>query len=287
MNENNKAYCLGMLQQMLKTVVYTASVKDAIPVSVILVAPSGTAKSKLLKSFLGDGLHQTDSFSSQGLFELVAQDPTNKLRWIVTADMNPTLSRRQSTVEATVANLLTLLMDGTCRVDDGRSVKQMKHNPIGLISACTPDIFAKQTKKWFALGLRRRIIPLFYEYSNETIRELLSKVREDKISGADFPTVRFSISHKHNPAMSHNIALQIEALGINMSTNMGLTRATDSEGKVRWFAKQIIPISPVVVLRTIAKANAIKMDRGQVSNEDVEFTARFVDFTNQSKPMVL
>src|SRR5271154_569637 len=119
----NNLFLLEDLTDVLMTVLFTSCVRGAVPVSVVLVADSGTAKSKVIKQYVGEGVHVTDSFSSQGLFQLMQTDPHSKIRFIMLPDFNPTLSRQQKTVTATVSNLLSLTMDGTCRIDDGRQEK--------------------------------------------------------------------------------------------------------------------------------------------------------------------
>jgi hypothetical protein len=280
----NAPYYLESIQEILITTLYTSCVKGAVPVSLVLVAESGTAKSKLLQAISGGSVHQTDSFSSTGLFDLTKSDIENKLHWVITPDMNPTLSRRPATVVATVANLLTLTMDGTCRVDDGREEKVAKHNPMGFMSGITPDIYNKQAKKWLSLGLRRRIIPVFYEYTSSTIEKLKAILREDKISGAAFPPTQFKPSGSFKPLINEVMALQIEARGLLLSANLGLSRFKDDEGKVKWYVKNIVPISPITTLRTLARAHAIKEKRAEVSPADIEFLSLFLDFTNQSCP---
>lgn len=266
------------------TLLYTASVKGAVPVSGVFVAESGTAKSKLLQAITGKCIHQTDSFTSTGLFDLTKNDTENKLYWIVTPDMNPTLCRRPATVTATVANLLTLTMDGTCRVDDGRAEKTAKHSPMGFLSAVTPDIYNKQAKKWLSLGLRRRIIPLFYEYTQSTIEKLKAVLREDKISGAQFPPLRFEINGQYKPLITDAISFHIEAKGVQLAQNLGVQRFKDKEGAYKWYVKNIVPISPIATLRTIARAHAIREKRTEVSVRDIEFLGEFLDFTNPSSP---
>jgi hypothetical protein len=280
----NAAYYLESIQEMLITILYTSVVKGAVPVSAVLVAESGTAKSKLLQALVGESIHQTDSFSSTGLFDLMKNDQQNKLHWIVTPDMNPTLSRRASTVTATTANLLSLTMDGTCRVDDARTEKLCKHVPIGFLSGITPDIYNKQARKWLSLGLRRRIIPLFYEYTSATIEKLKAVQREDKISGAPFPPVHFHHKGEQRPLINQINSLHIEARGVQFSQNLGLSRFKDVEGKIKWYVKNIVPISPISTLRTLARAHAIKSNRAEVNESDLEFLATFIDFTNQSAP---
>jgi hypothetical protein len=281
----NAPYYLESIQEILLTCLYTSCVKGAVPVSAVLVGESGTAKSKLLQQLTGASIHQTDSFTSIGLFDITQRDKDNKLRWIITPDLNPTLSRKSSTVIATVSNLLTLTMDGTCRVDDGRSDKIAKHEPMGFLSAMTPDIYNKQAKKWLSLGLRRRIIPLFYVYTQSTVDKLLTAIREDKISGAGFPPIKFSPNGmSHKPLIPSDMSFHIQAKGVQFSQNLGLERFKDDYGKVQWFVKTIIPISPVTTLRTLARAHALKDRRAEVGQEDLDFLTTFMDFTNQSFP---
>jgi len=287
MSTANSPYFLESLQKILFTILYTSSVREAVPVSAVLVGDSGTAKSKLLMSLVGESIHLTDSFTSTGLFDLMKNDQQNKLHWIITPDMNPTLCRRPSTVVSTVSNLLSLTMDGTCRVDDGRSDKIAKHNPIGFLSAMTPDIYAKQAKKWLSLGLRRRIIPLFFTYSRETIDKLLAVQREDKISGANFPSFIFSPTGTLKPIINQVMSLHIQAHGATFASNLGLEKGKDREGKQKWYLKNVMPISPISTLRTLARAHALMAKRPEVNEEDITFLGSFIDFTNQSNPKQL
>src|SRR5256884_1978496 len=280
----NAPYYLESIQEIIITTLYTSCIKGTVPVSLVLAAESGTAKSKLLQAIEGTCVHQTDSFTSTGLFELTKHDLENKLHWIVTPDMNPTLSRRPATVVSTVSNLLTLTMDGTCRVDDGRSEKIAKHNPMGFLSGITPDIYSKQAKKWLSLGLRRRIIPLFYEYTLSTIDKLKAVLREDKISGSAFPPMKFNRNGEHKPVIGENMAYQIESKGTQLSIHLGLQKIRDDQGKLKWYVRSIVPISPITTLRTLARAHALKDNRAEVNEADINFLSTFLDFTNPSCP---
>ena len=80
------------------------------------------------------------------------------------------------------------------------------------------------------------------------------------------------------------MALHIESMSTVFSQNLGLQRMKDDDGHVKWFVKNVIPISPIVTLRTLAKANAIRASRGSVEQQDIDFLARFLEFTNQANP---
>lgn len=281
---HSKAFRLETLQEIIATILRTANVTGMCPVSAILVGDSGTAKSKLLMSYRGVGIHHTDSFSSKGLFQLMQQDTKGVLRFIVTPDLNPTLSRRPSTVEATVANMLTLTADGTCRVDDGREEKIAEHAPIGFLTAVTPEMYAKQARRWLALGLRRRIIPLFYTYSTETTEFLIQRVNEGHITSANFAEQSFSLnSRTYSPAIDTITSERIRAHVAQFALNLGKTQSKVKD-KYEWKLRKVAPISPLVTLRTLAQAHAIGRKSGKVEQVDVDFIASFIGFTDPSQP---
>ena len=279
------AYRLEPIEEIIDVAFGTARIRGAIPISLILVADSGGGKSKMLSRYAGDSIHVTQSFTSQGLFELMQHDSENKIRFLLTADLNPTLSRKPATVEATVANLLSVTADGTTRIDDGRQEKVCKHAPVGIITAVTPDLYHKQAKKWFALGLRRRIIPIFYTYSTETLAAIMEQVRKGKIDGSDFPEkkIEFPASPAY-PAIGQLEASQLESLAQTLAQNLGKLNFRDGQVK-KWVVRKVLPISPVITLRSLAQARALAAKRGKVNADDVSFARRFVDFTDPESPV--
>src|SRR5277367_5334579 len=129
------------------------------------------------------------------------------------------------------------------------------------------------------LGLTRRVIPIFYEYTRETITKLLEIVRDGKINSSAFPPIQFDIPNSATPKLPMDISIQLEALANIFSMNLGMTRGKDNAGKTKWWVKKIIPISPVVTLRTLAMANAVKHGRDTVNSDDMIFCTRFIDYT--------
>lgn len=238
---------------------------------------------------------RTDSVSSKGLYDLAKKDEQNTLRYLLIPDMNPTLSRKPSTVEATAANLLSFVSDGTVRVDDGREEKTCKHRPVGIISAATTEIYRKQSKKWFALGLRRRIIPMFYEYADSTVEKLQDLVSESKIrsslpqaiplkNGKDgLEKMRLS-----RPFIPKEIQDKIKLKSEKFSVVLGKDTAYDKSKKEHfWFVQKIVPISPQITLSNIARAHALLNHRATVSEEDYNFLSIFLDFCDPERPKML
>lgn len=277
-------YCLEPIAEIIETCIFSAFIEHEIPISTILVGPSGVAKSKLIKRYGDEFIHHTDSVTSQGIFEIVQRDPKNEKKFIFIPDLNPTLSRKHSTSSSAVANLLSITSDGTVRTDDGRAEKIMKHDPVGLITACTPEVYNKNARHWFALGLRRRIIPIFYSYSVTTENYLQQLVRENKIHSIMLPPVKMKVPQKSQRLpIKNDIALPIEKLSDAFATNLGKLSFVDDKIK-KWETRDVVPVSPHVTIRTLVMAHALQQGRKKITKEDLLFAGNFVEFTDPATP---
>lgn len=278
----NEMYCIEPLQEVIETVMYTASVQGSIPSSLILVGPSGIGKSMMLSRYSSENLRHSDSISSQGLFEIASQDHKGAVRFLLIPDINPTLSRKASTVQATIANLLSFTADGTVRVDDGRREKECKHSPIGLITAATNEMYDKQAKKWFALGLRRRIIPIFFRYSASTKDKLQKLVRQNKIQSMSPKQIPINLPLLASPPISDEMNMEIQSLSHQFAQHLGKL-AYFHDNKKKWAIHEVVAIAPQITLMTLLRAHALRAKRTP-TQEDYEFLLRFVDFCDPEHP---
>lgn len=286
MKKIDGVYHLEPLAEIIETAIYTASIRDEVPISLILVGPSGSAKSKLIRSYQCDHIHMTDSITSAGLFEIAQRDIKNEKKFIFMPDINPTLSRRTSTTTATVGNLLSITGDGTVRIDDGRGEKKCEHAPLGLITACTPEIYNRHAKQWYILGLTRRIIPIFFSYCSTTLDDLQKLVRENQIH-ASFGIPRdFKLPPTSRPVIDGIGMFEFENKSMALAVNLGKLQFT-YQGSKKWMNKDIVPISPHVTLRTLAMAHALKRKSGTVEQPEIEFVQNFVSFTDPAAPRQL
>lgn len=280
-------FFLEPVLEIVETMLYTSCVESEIPGSMIMVAPSGVAKSMAIKRYLSESLHHTDSISSQGLYDIAARDHKQEVRFLMIPDMNPTLSRKAATVQSTIANLLSFTADGTVRIDDGRSQKECKHSPVGLVTAATPDIYNAQAKKWFALGLRRRILPIFFQYSRDTTRKLQALVRNQQIHSTAPPAVKVKIGFKSRPEIPEGMTHKIEALSLSFAMLLGkLCNYDETDAKKRWRVRDVVPISPQITLMTLARAHALRRNKQAkiCEEDDYAFICKFLDFCDPEHP---
>lgn len=211
---------------------------------------------------------------------MIQGDSKNEKRVLVIPDLNPTLSRKPATSNAAIANLLTLTNDGTVRIDDGREKKECSHLPMALITACTPEIYKKHAKHWFALGLRRRIIPIFYDYSIETLNNLQRLMRENKIQTAMLPSVSLmKKSAVKPPDVNGSFAMDLQALSAQFAVNLGKIAYVD-ETITKWEVKKIIPISPHGTIRNLCRAHAMWRGSRAIGKDDIRFVSNFIDFSD-------
>src|SRR5271157_1097144 len=191
------------LEEILETAIFSGYLTNAIPLSLMLVGPSGTAKSKVIMQYQsGLGCHITTDITSSGMQELLAKDSKEIIKFIIIPDFNIVLSHRHSTLQLTVANLLSMTSEGSIRIDDGRAVKEVKHSPVGIISAMTPAMYSVIGKKWVALGFSRRFLPINYDYSLKT-RE---KIQHSIAAGL---TTMLQLAEKKLHAPDHRVDIHI------------------------------------------------------------------------------
>ena len=222
--------------------------------------------------------------------DLLAQDHDNKIRSIILPDFNVPLSHKSSVTNLTMSNLLSMMSEGTARIDDGRKSKEIKHRPISICSAVTPEMYVSHHRKWRILGIIRRFLIIQFNYSVTTERKGNELIRDDKLTGSSLPEINIQTKIKDvSPIIAEKEALEIESLAITFSAQLGCKVVRDYKtGKVHWQrTNSMLSFSPHVTLKTLARANAISEDRAKVNRSDIDFLTMMLEFTDSSKPGII
>jgi hypothetical protein len=303
----------GPLVEILETVLHSSHITHSIPLSVMLIGPSGAGKSKLVMQYQHSaGCHLTSDITSMGLQEILAKDIDGKIHFIILPDFNLVLSHRQSTLQLTIGNLLSMTSEGTIRIDDGRAVKETKHSPIGIISAMTREMYATIGKKWLALGFNRRFIPINYDYSLKTREKVQLSIANGLTTMLHLAEKKISIpKQKINVQINEECSARIRGYSGELATNIGWipsrgrqrgrpapkkdepARVVEHSSKHEEFKPKAIftgkqiEFSPHIVLRTIARSHALREGRDLVNESDLEFVMQMIEFTRYDKPVML
>lgn len=292
---------VGPLDEIVETTLYTACLKDSVPISLILVGPPGSGKSKLILQYSASTLHKTNDITSQGLADIVGGDPQGLVRHIIIPDFNIVVSHKPTTSNLTVASLLTLMSEGVLRLNDGRRNKEMEHPPVGILTAMTRDIYEENAGRFRKLGISRRFVPVFFNYGIRTRELVQDSIRDGEttlcqlqardIELPDRTEWPFDITTENGQAerlriLSRDMA---ECLSYYPQYEKVLDRKNNT---LSW---QIVPykgatpieFTPHMVLRCMAQAHALRAGRRQIEKADVDFCINFVMFMNYSQPVLL
>jgi hypothetical protein len=284
---------LGLLEEIIETILWTGNIRDGIPLSCFLISDPGSGKSRTLIPFHGPSLHRSDDMTSSGLLDIMERDKEGKVKHILISDFNAILSHKSSTTNLTMGNLLSLMSEGTVRIDDGRRNKEIPHAPIGLIVGITPKMFESKFPQWDMIGFRRRFLPIFYCYKAETVREIMKSIGDGKTSMASKSLKNVVLPPKQNkPAWNDTGKRYLDSLAFQFTENLaqqprisyGPDRSmviTPETGKVP------LPFTPMQMLQEIAEAHALRGRSGRVREEDLKFASMVVDFTRYGRPVAL
>lgn len=284
------------LIEIIETTLYSAYLCNTIPQSSILIGPSGGGKSKGIIQYKDtNGCHLTSDVTSSGLLELLANDHEGKINFLVVPDFNVVLSHKASTLQLTIANLLSATSEGTVRYDDGRQKKEAKHRPVGIITAMTRELYEQVAKKWSVLGFQRRFLPLYFEYGLETRLKIQSSIAHGTTTFLQLAPKNINPPGKEKPVNANGVANDIQLLSDELATNMGwipIRSATTSKrgGKYKprsFFTGKQLEFSPHLTLRTLARSHALRRGSDEVGKDDIDFLLRVLRFTRYDRPGVL
>lgn len=285
---------LDPLLEIIETALYTAYLQGTIPSSVILIGPSGGGKSKTIMQYKQTvGCHLTNDITSSGLLESLADDKDNKLHFFIVPDFNVVLSHKAATLQLTIANLLSVTSEGTVRIDDGRVKKETKHDPVGILTAMTRELYEHVARKWQVLGFQRRFLPLYFEYGLETRLKI-----QNSISQGATTLLQLAPRNINPPASIQNVdcnssASKIQLLSDELATNIGYIPVRGKQAgtggfkaKTAFIGKQL-EFSPHLALRSFARAHALRDRRTEVNEKDLDFLVKMLSFTRFDRPGVL
>jgi energy-coupling factor transporter ATP-binding protein EcfA2 len=291
---------LQPIMEICITTILTGQLSDGIPLSILLVGPSGAGKSKTVLRLQGEMIHRADDLTSQGLWQILSADRENKITHIILGDFNLPLSHKTSVAGLTVASMLTIMSDGSMRLDDGRSEKVIDHKPVGFITAVTDDMYLDSHNRWRKLGILRRFLAIHYSYTTGTKETAQAAIASGKITLQQPSPVKVlkSPQRVHIPISTEHSST-ISSLSLRLSTNLGQrvtwTRRSPAElaANPTGQCKRLVPTAPLLefsphlFLRAMAQAHALYRHKPKVESEDVEFLKQLIDFTNPGQPKLL
>lgn len=166
------------MERVLRRIQYSATIAGARPLNVIIIGPSGGGKSLVLSRAIAQNAVKLMDFTSESLLRLCDRD---RPRYIVCPDLNIVVSHKPAVSNLTIAALLALTGEGVSRIPgiDGEVKFRLPENYCcGVMTACTYDMYVSKRGKWRQIGLLRRLIPLYYSYTPQTVLQINGAISE-------------------------------------------------------------------------------------------------------------
>jgi len=256
----------------------------------ILIAPSDAGKSELMLSHLPRGARVLDDFTSASLYNLVEEKP--RPHWVVVPDLNALIAHKPSVANLTMANLLSLLGEGTTEIlgPDGSKVKitdEKNGIRLGIITGITPEMFNSKRFRWRATGFLRRLVPIFYTYGPETQGIIQSSIRNGSHGKQNY--IRLEMPEVPKPKrveIARGPAQEIQQMSeynIRYLLRWG-GKSEDDSRSVRAFD---LPFSVHKTFRRYAQAHARLNGRLSVKAKDIDALKDFSLFVRYDQPEIL
>lgn len=163
------------IKKLVKLTYISAFLKSEKPISLLLVAPPEQSKTHYLLSFKTKHSHLSTDLSYSGLTELLVRN--NKIKHIVVPDFLKVTEKNQSTKKSIISFLNAYLEEGIYNINLANKQEiNLKGRSGGIITSTTKESFFQNMKNWSGLGFKSRFIIASYEYSKETMQELIKKI---------------------------------------------------------------------------------------------------------------
>jgi hypothetical protein len=260
------------IMEILKRVVASGFVKNAYPLSAILISNISGGKSTLLKeiSVNENILYVTDitpfGFSKiyQAKKELFTQ---GKITHIIIPDLIVPLSRASRIVSSFIGFMNALIEEGVYRIQTFYITIEDKIK-IGLITSTTTQDFISKRSEWLSIGFINRMIPISYSYTEVDRIEILKKIANQQVE--DIKEEKLSVIAKEiktNPEIFNELIPYAQTIDKEFSVPIEKKNGstyTKTIPKPEPFRRQ-------KQLEILLMANALLNERDQVTQEDFEW----------------
>lgn len=188
--------------EILKRIVASGFIKNAEPISALIVAPVGAGKTTGLKKIsINKNILALSDVTPFGLTSLLSEIKTKGITHIIIFDLVEPMSRSRSVVNNLIGFLNSLIEEGIFRIKTG--VMEIKE-PIkmGIITCTTDKEIQDKRRGWLSIGFISRLIPISYTYTKTDVIQILEDLASQKVKGIDYENLKTKSKEiKENPSV--------------------------------------------------------------------------------------
>ena len=244
---------------ILKRIVASGFIKNAEPLSALIIAPVGAGKTTNLKKIsINKNILALSDVTPYGLTMLLGEIETKGITHLVIFDLVQPMSRNRSVVNNLIGFLNSLIEEGIFRISTG--VMQIKKPvKLGLITCTTDKEIKDKRRGWLGIGFISRLIPISFKYTSTDVTQILEDLAEQKIKGIEYEKLKDKRKEiKENPTVFKMLIPYAEKMV--------------SEGA--------LPFRNLKQLQVMLMANALLRGDNKVLKEDFEWFKSIVKYLN-------
>ena len=164
---NMVLYKVEPIQEILKLIFASGYVKNAYPISALVIAEVGAGKTSVLRRFKNStnkGIAYITDATAFGITKHLYYEIVNKdIRHIIIPDLITPLSKSKSTVNSFIAFMNALIEEGVVRIISFAVPDEIKKEvKCGLVTSITRSDLFSVKKGWSRIGFLSRMIPISY-----------------------------------------------------------------------------------------------------------------------------
>lgn len=198
--------------EILRTVVASGYVRNAYPLSCLLVAPVGAGKTCSVKKIIGNGILGLSDVTPYGLVKLLPEIRAKEIKHIVIFDLVQPFSRSRYIVNNLIGFLNSLIEEGIFRISTG-FIEVREPIKLGLIAATTKRELLDKRRGWLGIGFISRMLPVSWSYSEFDVIQILQDLANNSIPQINPAEVKLRARNvKENPEIFQKLIPYAQAI---------------------------------------------------------------------------
>lgn len=187
------------IKRIVKLCYISAFLKNEKPLSLILIAPPESSKTHFIVGYKTKYAKVVTDMSYFGLLQLLEDD--KKLKHVVIPDFLKVTEKGQNTKKSFISALNAYTEEGIFAINlANKDKKDAKGRVGGVITATTEASFFQNKKAWNSMGFRSRFLCVTWNYSKESIQEILENIANENTRKTKTENLSYKLTEiKSNP----------------------------------------------------------------------------------------
>lgn len=168
------------LVEILKRIVASGYIKNAYPLSAIIVSEVGGGKTTQLKKILHDGILALSDATPYGIAKILPEIRAKDVKHIIIFDLVEPMSRSRSVVNSFIGFMNSLIEEGIFRISTG-FIDIKEPLKVGLITTTTVKELEDKRRGWLGIGFISRMLPITFSYTSIDIIQILEDLANSRL----------------------------------------------------------------------------------------------------------